>query len=259
MVATESVSRSSDAAAVGRDFDRVAKTYLRTRTANAGFRAQQRLILENIGRQCGRVLDVGCGPGFMLDELDSRAGQIVGMDLSFEMLRCARHRNAQRFASRLVMGDALALPFSDASFDLVVSMGTLEYVSRPGRMLSELRRVLAPDGTLAITYPHGDCLARNAGERLRSLYRRLRPRDGKRDGDFVVWRHRQEHFDELLAAAGLTKTSGVCCGVRVMPWPLSDLLPGLHMACNMHLERWRWLARRATFGSVYVVLARRPG
>ncbi|MCK4272173.1 class I SAM-dependent methyltransferase [bacterium] len=124
-------------------------------------RYQQRRRLEAIRRVAGeaygqakgaRVLDVGCGDGYgssvVLEGLDYAL--FVGLDLSPEKLDTARQGLR---ASRVVLGDAEGLPFSDEAFDLAYSLETLEHLMDPGKALAEIARVLRPGGTLFLSVP----------------------------------------------------------------------------------------------------------
>jgi SAM-dependent methyltransferase len=97
-----------------------------------------------------RVLDIGCGNGLHLAELARRGhrGAIHGMDLSPGMLTAAR----SRADAALLVGDAQRLPCRDGSFGCVLAMHTLYHVPDRDLALSEIRRVLRPDGVaLALT------------------------------------------------------------------------------------------------------------
>lgn len=98
------------------------------------------------GGASGRVLDLGCGTGRNLPLYEGGA-RAVGIDPCLETLRAARRR-APRVP--LVLGVAERLPFRSGSFDTAVSGLVLCSVEDPARTLGELRRVLAPGGTLRL-------------------------------------------------------------------------------------------------------------
>jgi SAM-dependent methyltransferase len=112
-------------------------------------------IVAEIGSSAGdgaRVLEVGCGPGHLSIRMAQELGlDITGLDLDPAMIEVAR-ANAERAADdnghlpTFVAGDAAALPFPDASFDLVVSTLSLHHWSNPRAGLAEIGRVLRPDG-----------------------------------------------------------------------------------------------------------------
>jgi ubiquinone/menaquinone biosynthesis C-methylase UbiE len=97
-----------------------------------------------------RALDVACGPGIVIEALARDAGEVVGCDITPEMLVRAEQRCAQAGLKnvRCVPGRAEALPFEDASFDAVVSRSALHHFLEPGVTLREMTRVLKPGGRL---------------------------------------------------------------------------------------------------------------
>jgi ubiquinone/menaquinone biosynthesis C-methylase UbiE len=103
--------------------------------------------------QEGRVLDIGTGPGFVAIEvarlLQGQRVSVIGMDLSRAMLAVAAE-NAQRARLGEMLswreGDAKAIPFGDAEFDLVVSSGSLHHWEKPLAVFDEIARILKPNG-----------------------------------------------------------------------------------------------------------------
>jgi ubiquinone/menaquinone biosynthesis C-methylase UbiE len=106
-------------------------------------------------RRDDRILEVGCGPGALIQALSARAteGLVVGVDLSPIMLQQAARRNAEAIREgrvRLQLGPALALPFEDASFDKALSANSLPFWPDQEAGVKEIRRVLMPGGVIAI-------------------------------------------------------------------------------------------------------------
>jgi ubiquinone/menaquinone biosynthesis C-methylase UbiE len=101
----------------------------------------------------GRVLDVGTGPGVLLQEIGRRRPdlRVVGIDLSPDMVSAAR-RNVAEFDGRVEahQADVTALPFPDASFDLIVSSLSLHHWDDPRTAGPQLARVLKPGGRLYV-------------------------------------------------------------------------------------------------------------
>ena len=94
-----------------------------------------------------RVLDVGCGPG-RLAALFSKLGcRATGIDLDRAMFRPAPLNKL------VVNGDAMWLPFSLGTFDLVTISNLLFYLPHPRAALAEMSRVLAPAGRIGILNP----------------------------------------------------------------------------------------------------------
>jgi SAM-dependent methyltransferase len=114
------------------------------------FVSRRRLALALLSRFSteGLVLDVGCGTGAVLTELQKK-GNAVGIDLSGTALEYA----AERGLTNLVKADAQALPFTTASFQSVVSLDTLEHVPDDTAAAREIARVLKPGGVAVINVP----------------------------------------------------------------------------------------------------------
>jgi SAM-dependent methyltransferase len=100
-----------------------------------------------------RALDVGCGDGRLTAELS--ALKICAVDVSPVALERARRRLGSN-ADLLEIEPDEPLPLEDARFDIVLCAETLEHVRDVQLLLSEIRRVLRPGGTFAVTTPaHG--------------------------------------------------------------------------------------------------------
>jgi demethylmenaquinone methyltransferase/2-methoxy-6-polyprenyl-1,4-benzoquinol methylase len=135
-------------------FDRIAPVYdAMNRVMTAGLDVRwRRLAAESAVRRGDRVLDAACGTGDLaIADLKAGAATVVGLDFSEQMLARARKKTALRKdVLEWVQGDMLALPFEDASFDAAtVGFGVRNVADLP-LALRELRRVLRPDGRLAI-------------------------------------------------------------------------------------------------------------
>jgi ubiquinone/menaquinone biosynthesis C-methylase UbiE len=108
-------------------------------------------LLLGLGRGDG-VLDVACGPGNFSRQFArvvGPTGLVVGIDASPTMLRRAvRDSRASNLA--YVRGNAVALPFRDASFDAVCCFAALHLFADPFTALDHMKRVLTPGGRLAI-------------------------------------------------------------------------------------------------------------
>ncbi len=117
---------------------------------------------ERLGLRPGeRLLDLGCGGGRHAYEAGRRGARVVAADVDLAELKEVRQlAGGMREAGELVGGtvdavggDALRLPFPDATFDRVVASEVLEHIPDDAAAATELARVLRPGGTLAVTVP----------------------------------------------------------------------------------------------------------
>jgi 2-polyprenyl-6-hydroxyphenyl methylase/3-demethylubiquinone-9 3-methyltransferase len=102
-------------------------------------------IAQVIGPEPMRVLDLGCGAGFLSNDLAVRGHDVTGLDPERDNLVVARAYDRSRSAC-YVAGDAREVPFADDSFDVVCAMDLLEHVDEPERIVAEAARVLVPGG-----------------------------------------------------------------------------------------------------------------
>src|SRR5580704_8441190 len=103
-----------------------------------------------------RVLDLGCGAGWasrlIAKAVDGkeRAGQVIGLDVSDEMIRRARAASTDYDNLMFVVGSAQQVPWEENFFDKVLSVESFYYYADQERALAELFRVMAPKGELYI-------------------------------------------------------------------------------------------------------------
>ena len=111
-----------------------------------------RSVRDILGRPDARVMDLACGTGDLLVELERAAGRgLIGSDFCYPMLAGARSKVARLgLKSTLVEADALSLPLPDASLDLITIAFGFRNLANYRAGLVEMRRVLRPGGALAI-------------------------------------------------------------------------------------------------------------
>lgn len=118
------------------------------------------VVMSRSGIEEGmKVLEVGCGNGLFALEAARTVGEngfVLAYDIQRSMLKLLHRELNKRKSSRmnnvvLVQGDAQALPFAGSSFDAVFIVAALPEVPDPGKALLEVRRVLKPGGTVAVS------------------------------------------------------------------------------------------------------------
>ncbi len=102
-----------------------------------------------------RCLDLGCGTGHATKLIDNKvapSGNVVACDIAKSMLALAREKNPELQVTTFVEKEMLAMlrEQRDASLDLVTSFWAIDYNSEIGKTLEEIKRVLAPNGQVAI-------------------------------------------------------------------------------------------------------------
>jgi SAM-dependent methyltransferase len=105
----------------------------------------------------GRVLDLGCAFGFTTLKLARKGYQTVGVDNSARYIAQAKRRHP---TGEYLLCSAETLPLASASFDGVLFLDVLEHVTDEEAVISEIRRVLRPGGTLIMSVPHRGLLSK---------------------------------------------------------------------------------------------------
>jgi demethylmenaquinone methyltransferase/2-methoxy-6-polyprenyl-1,4-benzoquinol methylase len=144
-------SPDSKAPYVRRLFDTIADRYdLITRLLSCGQDQRWKARLAGMsGARAGmRALDLACGTGDIAFALAARGARVFALDLTHRMLQLARAKAPSTGSVAFVTGDMLALPFPDASFDLVTTGYGIRNVPRIEPAIAEIRRVLRPGGLL---------------------------------------------------------------------------------------------------------------
>jgi len=114
-----------------------------------------RLALAQLGDVTGvRVLEIGCGVGEFSRLLAERGARVTGADISRVAIEETGHRLEGFEGTEAIVADICAAPFRDESFDLVVSLETIEHSSDPRKALAELVRVTRRGGRLIVSNPN---------------------------------------------------------------------------------------------------------
>jgi ubiquinone/menaquinone biosynthesis C-methylase UbiE len=136
----ESPDNPFAAAGVGVHYDR-GRPYHHARTL-------ERIVAMVGAEHLPRGLDVACGTGMSTVALAGHADAVVGVDVSPEMMRSARHATGVRY----LLGRAERLPFTAGTFDAATCCSGVHWFDQP-RFFAELHRVLRPAGWVAL-YDH---------------------------------------------------------------------------------------------------------
>jgi SAM-dependent methyltransferase len=175
-----------------------------------------------------RILDAGCGSGRNMVEF-ARHGTVTGIELSDTSVALARERGA----GDVIEGSVLEMPFEAGSFDLAASLDVIEHLQDDLQALRELRRVVAPGGSLLITVPAYQWLWSGHDE-INHHFRRYTRRSLQRIGEQAGWHQvRTTYFNSLLLPAAILlrvldrfsrKTTESSLDLWVPPAPVNWLL-----------------------------------
>lgn len=106
-----------------------------------------------------RLLDIGCGYGFFLSEMKSRGWEVEGIEISPTGREYARRTFGLNIHSKPL--ELLGLPADN--FDVITLFYVIEHLENPRDILTEVRRILRPDGLLLLRWPHTTPIVRLLG------------------------------------------------------------------------------------------------
>jgi SAM-dependent methyltransferase len=173
--------------------------------------------LKRLGRS-GRVLEVGCALGFLLEALRRYSGwEVEGLDVSAFAAAFGR----RRYGLDLSAGTIEEAGLPDGRFDLLIQKDLLEHVTHPRRHLLETARVLKPGGRVWLVTPNGDANLRPLEVLARALEGSRPPRLPLLDQGHLQF-FRRDHLLRLFAECGFEVESlrsiGVRRGLRALGW-----------------------------------------
>lgn len=220
-----------------------------------------------------QVVEIGCGAGFLSVALAQCGFQVCAIDSSAAMVEQAR-ANATAAgvadAISLAVGDVYSLAFAQASFDLVVAVGVIPWLSQPELAMQEMARVLKPGGFIILTadnrarlnihldpslYPGFLPLKRLAKDVLdRTRIRRRAPDEV--DSHF----HTRRAIDSILSRLNLVKNNSKTLGFgpfTLFRCPLLPKSPGIALHHRLQRLADRNVPVLCATGSHYIVLARK--
>jgi len=192
-----------------------------------------------------RVIDVGCGAGRHAFEAYRRGADVVAFDRAESELRsvdtilCAMAEAGEvpaTASAKVVVGDALSLPYADQTFDCVIASEILEHIPEDDAAIAELTRVLKVGGTLVVSVPRwlpervcwflSDEYHSNEGGHVR-IYRASQLRDKITSGGMELTHAHHAHalhspFWWLKCAVGVSNTDhpAVAAYHKLLVWDL---------------------------------------
>lgn len=130
----------------------------RLEAPDRGFVGHRDIVTRSLARYnavldytAGALLDVGCGRGYGFDLLGQRSSSQTGVDVSLPFLGAAQRAYSN---ASFAQASGERLPFRSGSFDTVIAFEVIEHLHDDRGFLEELRRLLRPGGTAAISTPN---------------------------------------------------------------------------------------------------------
>jgi len=124
-----------------------------------------RLIESEYDNQQGRLLDIGSGYGFFLEEMKSRGWEVEGIELS----DTGRRYTQERIDVSVHSQPLEALCLSEDRFDVVTLFYVIEHLSDPVSTIREVHRILRPNGLILVRWPHSTPIVRLLGPFSKNL------------------------------------------------------------------------------------------
>ena len=137
-------------------YNRIAKEYVERIFNELGHKPLDRQLLDRFANSVtGRACDLGCGPGHIARYLRERGADVCGIDLSPEMVGQARLLNP---GIEFAQGNMLSLDVADEHFGGIAAFYSIIHIPRAEVVaaLSEMKRVLRPEGLLLLSFHIGD-------------------------------------------------------------------------------------------------------
>lgn len=106
----------------------------------------ERIFGKHLGSKPQKIVDIGCGAGFIANGLASQGHEVLGVDLSASSLAVAAKYASRGAAVRYQQGDAGSIEAPSESFDVALLLDVLEHVETPERLLAEAARLVRPGG-----------------------------------------------------------------------------------------------------------------
>lgn len=216
--------------------------YDRLREANESIEFSYSLH-EYKGRSSQRVLDVGCGNGYVLSRYAKEGAEVYGIDVTQTGIELCRRRFAlNSLDGNFLVGSAEDLPYPSNTFDVVCSMGVLHHTPDTERAVGEVFRVLKPGGRLIVMFYHRNSAKRRVNLVLRrmiqfkSMQKLVNEVDGRGNPKGDVYS--EDELRRLLRCfANLEIFAGFLRGTHILPF-VGGAIPGWLLEPVAH--RWGW-------------------
>lgn len=156
------------------------------------------------------ALDLGCGTGELMKLIlqQNEDKSLYGIDLAENMLEVAKEKLGNH--AKLILGDSEQLPFSDNYFDVVYCNDSFHHYPAPDKVLSEISRVLKPNGVFVMC----DCWQPAIGRAIMNFYmKHSKEGDVKIYSEYEIRKLFSSYFSKILWER-IGNTSCMVCGIK---------------------------------------------
>jgi len=128
---------------------------MRIGIGNFTLEKQNICIRELYPKKNEKILDVGCGTGFFASKAAKRQANIIGLDMSENMLKVAEKiAKKNNLKIKFIKGNAEKLPFKNCSFDKVIAVDLIGHLPNPQKFIKEVGRVIKNGGKFILAWPY---------------------------------------------------------------------------------------------------------
>lgn len=238
--------------------DRYFQIYREKSPGGYAFRVRKKKVLELLDKSDkseSKALDVGCGPGIMVQDLVNSGFEFWGVDATPGMIEQCKNKYSDMKGVHFSVGDAADLKFQDGFFDLVICMGVIERVEKYDVMIKEMLRIVKNDGTLIIAFinlysPSSSWRAYvfyPLVNRLKSIFYSIlrRPQPPSQLSTFVKL-HSERGATKLIRKYSGEVVDAAYVNFNVFLSPLDQIFPRLTLWVTERLEKYcsgrlKWL------------------
>ncbi|WP_269623459.1 class I SAM-dependent methyltransferase [Prochlorococcus marinus] len=231
------------------------------------------LITKYLQSQNTKILDIGCGPGLLEEDLSNLSYKGIGMDISQQMIKISQNRaKAKGFDEswEFMLGDCEDTKLQTQSFDCVIASGVIEYMPEDNKLLKEINRVLKVDGLfiLNVTNAFGISTVLNRlshyvkgipGVMKLANFVKVSLLGSKTKAKrltFIPRKHIPGNFLRTASRHGFDLVDDIYQGFTLLPAPFDQLLLKLIGKKSVSLEKLND-TRFRVFGASYLVCLRK--
>lgn len=218
-------------------FDQTSKKYLSEYTKitpeGYSFRIRREKVFSLIpdAKNEGQVLDIGCGPGIMVEGLLEKGYRVHCIDASPQMIHLAKKQYGSHEKVVIEVGDVEKLYFPNNTFQIILAMGLMEYLDDENVALQQIKNALDEKGRIIITFPNKRSPWRIYNRVmlvvLKPLLKMYKFIFKKKPHPITHTEYTTDDVIALLERNGLRTEKIIFYNFKIIPYPFDTLFPRL--------------------------------